>query len=333
MPRASSDTCRRLLATLLTLASLASCADDGPRLLPESVVHSRPDLVEAAAPGPGRLAVVGDAGFEVIYDLPGATHPRIAVSRGERVHLVSGDSLRVIPAPDSGGVRGGMSRSVVVGDPLGRFLLQGASSGAVIAHEPDTLDPIWAWASLDAATTALALAPWADRLYQAVEPDGGDPRLLVRDLQTGRTLTSVPLDAPAVALATDDRGRLFAVQREGGDLEVLRIDPGREDLDVLWRQRVGGQGERGASASLAVAAGRVVLWGEAVRWGVVTLDPEHGSVTARSREPPLDAAVDPAGNIWALYPGELRRLGSVSAPRRRRSACGGSSRRQGRGAC
>ena len=323
----------RLMAVLLPLAWVASCADDQPPLLAESVVQSRPDLVEATPPDPGRLVIVGDEGFEAVHELPGASLPRIAAGRGGRVALIAGDSLRLVPAPDSGGARGEMARAVLVHDPPGRFLLQGASSGAVIAHDPETLEPVWAWGAIDATTTALALPPWGDRLYQAVQPDEGDARLLVRDVQTGRVLGSIGLEAVTVALAVDARGKLYAVQRDGRDLQVMSLALVGDEADVLWRQRIDGESDSGAPLSLVVAGGRMVLWGEGVRWGLVTLDPANGAVTGRARQSPLDAAVDPSGNIWALYPGELRRLGPISVPRRRRTDCGGASRRPGRAAC
>lgn len=299
------------LATLLV-----ACRPEQPPALTEAEVRPIPRMDAATLAlddsgrvwlgERGRMVVAVGTRADAVHRTPAGEPPRVIARFGTHVHLVVGDSVLVVPRPDSLGIRGNIRRAVFAGDPRGHFLLQGAHSGAVLSHDAATLEPLWGWGAIAAATAGLALSPIGDRVYQAVEGEEDGPRLLVRDLQTGRTLSSHPLSGPLSSLVAGPGGRLYGVEREGGRMAVVALAHGEDGVTEVWRHRV--DAEEDATTLVALAGSRVVLWGEGVRWGLLTLDAGTGEVLRRAREVPIDAAVDPAGGIWALYPGELRRL-------------------------
>ena len=301
-------------AVLMLACLLAGCGESQPPAMREVEVRPLPvlDATTLALDDSGRvwlgedgrMVVVVGAVVDAVHPTPSGDPPRMVEQLEGRVYLEAGDSVLVVPRPDTLGIRGDMGRAVLAGDPRGRFLLQGAYSGAVLAHDVDTLEPLWGWGAIGAATTGLALSRIGDRVYQAVTDDEEGSRLLIRDLQTGRTLEEFALSGPMSALVVAPSGRLYGV--EGERMDVVSFDPGPGGVVEVWRQRVAA--EEGAEAHMAVAGGRIVVWGGGVRWGLLMLDAETGEVVRRAGEAPIDAAVDPAGAIWALYPGELRRL-------------------------
>jgi hypothetical protein len=258
---------------------------------------------------PGGLLLRDPAGSwrEVRWEGEGV--PRVLGWIGGSAYVRAGDVLQVLEAGrDSVAARReGFGSSPLLLDVRGRAVLQAAGSGAVLGHDPTTLEPVWAWAALGSPSGAVAASPQGDRVYHALADDEEGARILTRDLQTGRVLASMPIAAPVAVLATDSTGMLFALAREGRRAEVLALRPDGGELTVVWR-RVLRAAEEAARVRLAVGDGRVAVWGLGPRVGLRLLEGRDGSVLGRSRTDPLDAAFGEDGSLWTLYPGELRRL-------------------------
>lgn len=257
---------------------------------------------------PGVLRMRSAQSPLVELPMPGDAPPRVQGWIDGAAYVRTGDTLSVVPrgADSAAYSRGGFGDAPVIADVRGRMLLQGAGSGAILAHHPDSLAPVWAWPALGRRTTALAASPEGDRLHQAVASEGGDATILTRDLQTGRQLSAVELPAPLDALAVDPAGTLYGMAREGR-ATVVALRPRQGDLQLLWRRTLPMADEAG-QARLAVAAGRVAVWGLGGRVGLRLLDARTGEILARTSTDPTDAAFGPDGSLWALYPGEIRRL-------------------------
>lgn len=232
---------------------------------------------------------------------------RVIGRLGARVYLRAEDTLFVYGAADTLIARGNFENNPVLLEPRGRALLQGARSGAVIAHHPDSLAPIWGWAALAMATTALAVSPEGDRVYQAVIADqGGDAELLVRDFQTGRVLHAMPMTRTIVRLLVDPRGRLYALEEGAGGRSVAALQPGGGVVREVWRSEF--PADLARPGGLALGDGRVAVWGMGDEAGLRLLSAADGVVLGRSAPDALDGAFDPEGSLWVLRPGVLHRL-------------------------
>src|SRR5690606_10352680 len=153
-------------------------------------------------------------------------------------------------------------------------------------------------------TTALAFSPEGDRVYQALHAEDEAPHLLIRDLQTGRSLAVEELPAPFEALVPGAGGLLYGAGRDGDRIVVTALQVRGDGASREWSRELSVAGD--GAPSIGVARNRVVVWGEGVRWGLVALDGGTGELVARARVPPVDVAIDSAGGLWALYPGVLR---------------------------
>lgn len=257
----------------------------------------------------GSVGIRDPGGALVTLRVPGTEAPAVEGWIEGSAYLRSGDTLSVMPADGDSvtAVRGDFGANPLLVDVRGRALLQGARSGAVLAHDPRTLAPVWAWAALGSATTALAGSPEGDRVYQALASSGGDARLLIRDLQTGRELASVELPAPLALLAAGADGTLYGMAREGRRAAIVALRPARNDLELVWRRVLPMSGEADA-VRLAVAGQRLAVWGLGPRVGLRLLATRTGEIVARTRVDPRDAAFGRGAELWALYPGEIRRL-------------------------
>jgi hypothetical protein len=186
-------------------------------------------------------------------------------------------------------------------------VLQGARTGAVLAHDAGSLETVWAWAALGAPTTALAVSPEGDRLYQALDDDDDEPQVLIRDLQTGRELGRLEMDFLLQELVAAEDGTLYGVGRDGRRAVVVALRPGGGELEPLWRRSLA-LTEALPRLRIAVSEGRVAVWGRGPREGLRVLDTAEGDILARTSTDPSDFSFGPGGEMWALYPGEVRRL-------------------------
>lgn len=305
------------VAVLLLLIVAASCGRD-ERVLSIGAIHSLPDSTAATlaidASGrfwlgsPEAVRLFGPESTRMVVQHAWESSPQVMGRRGEQIYLRVGDTVFVHGAADNLIARGSFGANPVVVDARGRALLQGASSGAVLAHHPDSLAPIWGWAARATPSTALAVSPEGDRVYHAVigEP-GGDAQLLVRDLQTGRVLHVMTAAAPLRQLQVDARGWLYALEGEPGRRAAVALQPGGGEVRVVWRRAIPGDSD-GATLGLAVGDARVAVWGGEGEEGVLLLSAEDGSVLGRAMPAPLDGAFDPDGSFWVLRPGVLHRL-------------------------
>jgi hypothetical protein len=204
-------------------------------------------------------------------------------------------------------MREGFGTSRLVLDARGRAMYQGAGSGAVLEHDPATLEPLSGWPALAARTTALAASPEGDRLYQAVTSEEDGERLLIRDLQTGRVLAEVPLEGVLEAMAADGRGMLYGLLREGRRLTVVALRPAADGLEPVWRRRLSGRAGEG-EVRLVESAGRIAVVVPPPAPRVRLLDARDGALLGRAGGEPLDFAFDSGGALWGLYRGVVRRL-------------------------
>ena len=192
-------------------------------------------------------------------------------------------------------------------DVRGRAVLQGARSGAVLAHDTGSLEPLWAWAALGSPTTGLAESPLGDRIYQAIGGEGAPARIIVRDLQTGRELASTTAAAPLEQLVAGEEGELYGIAREGRRVVVVALDSREGELAVRWRRTLS-SAEEVSEVRLVPAERGVVVQGLGPRIGLRWLSAQDGRVLGRTRTDPLDVWYRDGEGLWALFPGELRRL-------------------------
>jgi hypothetical protein len=86
---------------------------------------------------------------------------------------------------------------------------------------------------------------------------------------------------------------------------VLALRPRAHELELVWRVRLPAS-EDEAEMRIDVRASRVLVWGSGV--GLRLIDASDGTIIGRTRTDPLDATLDPGGELWALFSGELQRL-------------------------
>ena len=255
----------------------------------------------------GALQVRDSAGDGASVPAPGAEAPRVLGWIGRQAYLRVADEVAVVElgADSALARRGGFGVNPVSLDVRGRVVLEAAASGAVIGYDPGTLEPLWAWPALAQRSTALAVSPEGDRVYQALGTGEQAHRVLIRDLQSGRVLSSASFPAPFRALVTDDDGVLYGIVSDRRGAAVLALRPRAHDLELVWRVRLPAS-EDEAEMRIDVRASRVLVWGSGV--GLRLIDASDGTIIGRTRTDPLDATLDPGGELWALFSGELQRL-------------------------
>jgi hypothetical protein len=257
--------------------------------------------MDAAGQEVARISVPEDATAEVI----GAHDDRLYFQTPRAILLVDAAESRVVAE------RQQMAAEAFVADLRGRFVLGTSGAGAVIGHHPESLEPTWGWGAVGAAGAALALSPEGDRVYQAISPaDGGEPELLVRDVQTGRIVRRRELADPPVAVVAGGSLTVFVLEADGeggGGVEALRWRGG--ELETLWRRSLGDLGIRGsARIRISPDRSRLAVLGLQNDEGLHVLDGETGDKVGRLRGDPLDVRFGPAGEIFLLYRGELTRV-------------------------
>lgn len=308
-----------LAAAAMTMLAAVGCGGEAGRVLRvEEAVPLESDSASTLAIDPrgrwwlgvpGGVEVRDTAGRPSRIRFGGTTAPRVLGWMGEQAYLRSGDLVGVA----AGGVdsvlavREGFGTSRLVLDARGRALYQGAGSGAVLEHDPATLEPLSGWPARAARTTALTASPEGDRLYQAVASEEEGERLLIRDLQTGRVLGEVALEGRMEAMAADDRGVLYGLEREGRRVTVVALRPTADRLEPVWRRRLSGRAGEG-EARLAESAGRIAVAVPPPAPGLRLLDARDGALLGRAGGEPLDFAFGPDGALWVLYRGAARRL-------------------------
>lgn len=299
------------------MAIVASC-DTDERVLSIGAIHPLPDSLATtlAIDSAGHFWLGSVEGIRLfapdssrmVVERMMAPPPRVIGWREGRTYLRAGDTVFVHGNADTLISRGSFGTNPLVLDPRGRALLQGARSGAVLAHHPDTLAPEWGWAARATPSTALAISPEGDRVYQAVvEDEGDDARLLVRDLQTGRVLHVMTAVAPLEHLEVDRRGWVYGLEQGRRGRAVVALQPRGGEVETVWRHELAGEPGRGPGR-LAVGRDRVAVWGVGEEEDLLLLTTEDGSVVGRSAPAPLDGAFDPDGSLWVLRPGVLHRL-------------------------
>jgi hypothetical protein len=190
----------------------------------------------------------------------------------------------------------------VARDPRGRWIYATLRHSGVLGITADSLRTLWGWPQAGPAATALAVSPLADRVYlglDAWEDGGTEPRVQVRDQQTGRVLADVEQPAPVRALAVARDGYLYGYAEDDGAGAVFSLRHVPDGLAERWRTRIRSLGLT-APAALRVAPGgeRVAVFGEG---GVRLLDGATGKVVGHVDERPRDAAFDAGGRLHLLY--------------------------------
>jgi hypothetical protein len=259
---------------------------------------------------PGEAVVLDPAGA-VVMRVPAAGEgaPELVAGTAGAHHLRAGDTLIAV-SPATGertGARAGFARVPVLADPRGRFILQGAGSGAVLGFHPSTLEPVWGWAARGARTTALAAAPEGDVVWQALAGEDG-ARILERDVQTGRIFIDVEVDEPVAAMANADGGDILLALIDGPRIEVLRLRSRGGELDRVWRAGARLDGDADIRLAHVPGARAVAVYRPGGEDGMRLLDAGDGSLLGSVAETPLDAAFAPNGVLYLLRPGEIRRV-------------------------
>lgn len=301
-------------------AALAAGCDSGRRLETVTHVTVRAEGVKtlhvdragrAWLGGPSgliRLDEAGDGSSRV--DLTGPTAARVALEGPAVLYVLSGDVLHAVPRDSAAPVasRPGFGGAPVVLDPRGRFVAQGARSGAVLGFHPETLEPLWAWPARGAPTAALSVTPEGDVVWQVLAPSREPPVLLERDLQTGRILDRHPVEEDVRFLTVAPDGDLLLVVGDGARLQALRLRPRGTELVPVWREALELGGEGPPLVRYAPAAGLVAVFRPGSDAGLRVLDAEAGALVGIVEDTPLDAGFSDDGALYLLTPREIRRV-------------------------
>jgi len=299
--------CTRAESDTLTVATSVDLADVGAL----SILVLASDGATLGAPG--EIVMIDTAGTAVRrIELGSPASPRPIGDRTSRTTFRTPSTVVIAPASLAEPVvqRGDMAGELAI-DPRGRYLLHSTGAGAIVIHDAATLAPISGWADVGAETSALAVSPEGDRLYQALLfGPGVEPELFVRDLQTGRVLRRVTLPHSATRLVTGVDGAIYSLANESdASVRLGRwswVDGG---LEQSWERTLDGF-ENAATISIGLSPdGRMLAVVEPQNEaGLRVIDAETGEITDRLRGPALDAAFDLQNRIYLLKPGELLRL-------------------------
>jgi hypothetical protein len=291
---------RTTIGAMLMALLATGCRSGEPRL---PLVDRRPIAADSAASlyasAAGQMLSL-PAGLTGLAEMDGTLYARTT------------DTLMAI-ASETGAVlaaRAEFAGTIVIPDVRGRFLLQGAQSGAVFAHDPVTLEAIWGWASRGARTTALAGSIEGDVLYQAL--DGGDDGgfILTRDVQTGRVLAGQRFQNRVDALMVTRSGDLIAllVDGGGGQGDLMRLRPRVGEMSEIWIQPLDLSPRARATLDYSSAVGLVAVFQPGVQNGLRVVDAEAGTLVGTVTESATDAAFTSDGALYLLMPSELARV-------------------------
>jgi hypothetical protein len=305
---------------LAVAAVLGGCREEGKALKP----GRRADL---PAPAPASASLRIDAlGREWVVG-PG-TAMVVDTGRAPRISRIAAGPGTALPAPpwDPAGrlyadtarqalaemaLRAGVKApslrlaGPVARDPRGRWIYATIRHAGVVGMTADSLHTLWGWPHAGPAATALAVSPLADRVYLALDSstvEGTDPRVQVRDQQSGRVLATLAQPAAVRWLAVAGSGVLYGYAEAEGKGSVVALGHVVGGLEERWRvtlRRVGLDAP--AAVRVSPAGDRVAVFGRR-GGGVRLLDGATGAVIGHEDESPLDAAFDAGGRLHLLYP-------------------------------
>ena len=312
--RSLTDRLWRTIASIALLLLITACGSEDTlipilsiEIVDESPVDStRTDDGVLWLSSPGQ-AISFDPSTESARRLtiPGGGDPAVIGRAGDSLLLLV-DRRVVATSPDSVGLftlSEGVDAAVI--DTEGGFLLESIAHGEIVARQVDDLLPVWGWGGVGAASSALALSPEGDRLYQASVGSAIRGYVLrVRDLLSGRTLQEVVLDWPIRVLRRTGQGDLIgAGWDEDGDAAFLtRLAWRAGELTVEWHRLMEPEGV-GGPARLAISRdGRRIALAGNDETGLTLFDGETGSTIAIYSGAVRDAVFDDFGNLYLLTP-------------------------------
>lgn len=253
--------------------------------------------------GPGQV-ISFDPRDESAHRLVVPARAPTLLGRAGNTLLLLADRTVLAASPDSAGLfllADDVEAAVL--DSAGGFLLESIAHGEIVARTIDDLRPAWGWSGGGVASSALALSPEGDRLYQAVTASGGRrPTLRVRDLLSGRTLRELELGGPVRILRATEQGDLIGVgwSDDGSALFITRLAWMAGDLVIDWHRAVASPAD-GPPPKLAISGDgrRIALTGNA-ETGLTLFDGETGSTIAIWSGTAQDAAFDDLGHLYLL---------------------------------
>jgi hypothetical protein len=310
---------RGMASALVVAAVLGACREEG-KPLPATRRVALPSPAPAGASlrvdamgrewivSPGQAMVVDTGRTPRVSRIAAGAGTPIPVPMWDAAGRLYADSSRTALAELA--ARAGIKppglrlTGAIARDPRGRWIYATLRHAGVLGLTADSLRPLWGWPHAGPAATALAVSPLADRVYVALDSSGADgtePRVQVRDQQTGRILADVTQPMPIRALAAGADGFLFGYAEADGAGAVLSLRHVPGGLEDRWRVTLRHVGLT-APAALRVSptGSRVAVLGAE---GVRLLDGATGAVVGHLDERPRDAVFDAGGRLHLLYDG------------------------------
>lgn len=254
---------------------------------------------------PGQLRRVEPGATVATFTIADIATPYVIAVLDDGIVVHAGDRLlRLSPDGELMNAEDDMEESLFAMDPRGRWIVQAAGSGAVFGHSTATLTPVWGWASLGERTTGFAVSPHGGTVVQAIPGE-----LLIRDLQTGRTLETMEVAAPFRQLTSAGSGRIYGIGGTEGRATVFAVQMAGEEPSILWRRTLDDLdlGED-AEVRLSPIGDRLVVFAPGKKGGLRMLDAETGEALGSILEGPIDVGYGPGGHLFMLYPGAIRKL-------------------------
>ncbi|HET6764964.1 MAG TPA: hypothetical protein VFH27_14870 [Longimicrobiaceae bacterium] len=306
-----------LLCAAAFAALLAGCREEG-KALPSTRKVSLP--APAAAGASLRLDALGRE-----WIVAGGQAMVVDTGRAPRVSRIAAGAGSPLAAPMwdlSGRLYADSSRSAlaeiaaragiappgikltgpVARDPRGRWIYGTLRHAGIVGLRADSLRVLWGWPHAGPAATALAASPLGDRVYLALdasETEGTEPRVQVRDQQTGRVLADAKQPMPARSLVAAGDGFLYGYAEADGTGAVFSLRHVPDGLEERWRTSLRHAGMTApAAVRLSPTGERLAVFGEG---GVRLLDARTGTVVGHLNERPRDAAFDARGQLHLLY--------------------------------
>lgn len=254
---------------------------------------------------PGQIRRIEPGAPPTTFTIADIATPDVITVLDDAIIVHAGDRLlRLSLAGELMSAEGDMEESLFAMDPRGRWVVQAAGSGAVFGHSPTTLTPRWGWASLGERTTGLALSPDGGALVQAVAGE-----ILLRDLQTGRTIARMEVAAPFHQLISAGSGRVYGLGGRDGRSTLFAVDLGGEESRVIWRRTLDDLDlEEDARLRLSPSGDRLVVFGPGKKNGLRMLNAETAEAMGSLLEGPLDARYGTGGTLFMLFPESIRTL-------------------------